>query len=472
MAGRPWRRDYWLGTVDPRPLAAFRIGVGILVLSDLVTRARQMTVFLTDGGILPRGVQAERWAWSLFDLVGSNAGVAVLLGLAFVVTIAFILGYRTRLATLLTWLFVLSLQNRNLSVGDGGDDLLRVMLMWSLFTDLGGAWSVDVWLGRRPRARVLALGARLMQWQIALVYLAGAYLKMRGTWLDGDAIYQTLQLTGFVRPLGDALLAAPWVCTALTYATLAIELAMPVLLLTPWASRPARTLAVALSTGLQLGILLTMRVGIFTGLMLVIGVLFVVPGWYDAAERWWHRRRGDVSGPAPIAATQAPQFGRLAPAVAIVAILHLGLVGADSLIAQTPAAVEHELQWVGLNQGLDLFTHPFPVAHWHADGVLSDGRTVDVLPRTVPELQPTVEHWFNRWTKLRFKHHLHVREIAAYLCRRYADDVPGPRLVSLTLARDLTMPHRPGERPAPARTEVLWHGRCPAAPGPDQGATR
>ena len=401
VSARPWRRDYWLGTVDPRPLAAFRIGVGLLLISDLVSRARQLTTFLTDDGILPRGAQPERWAWSLLDLVGSTTGVAVLLGLAFVCVIAFTLGYRTRLATLLTWLFVLSLQNRNLTIVDGGDDLMRVLLFWGVFTDLGGAWSLDVWLGRRPRARVFALGARLMQWEIPLVYLAGGYLKIRGSWLGGDAIYQTMQLTGFVRPLGHALLSVPWLCTAMTFGTLVIETSVSVLFVTPFFSRPARVLGIFMATGLQLGILLTMRVGIFTGLMLVVNVIYVLPESFDAIERWWHRRRG--SEPAPISATSPPLFGRFAPAVAIVLVVHLGLISASNLVARTPAVVDQELKWLGLNQGLNLFTRSVPVARWHADGVLASGRTVDILPFTAPEMQPAVEHWFNRWTKLIFK---------------------------------------------------------------------
>ena len=50
----------WFG-VDVRALAAFRIGLGLLVVADLVIRGRQLRTFYTDAGVLPRGVLDEQF---------------------------------------------------------------------------------------------------------------------------------------------------------------------------------------------------------------------------------------------------------------------------------------------------------------------------------------------------------------------------------------------------------------------------
>lgn len=447
LAARPWHRAYWLGDVDPRPLAAMRIALGLVVIADLVTRLAEVRMFLTDGGIVPRGVQTERWAWSLLDLVGSTGAVSALLVFALIVAVAFTLGYRTRIATVILWLLVMSIQNRNLSIGDGGDDAVRVALGWSMFTDLGGAWSLDVRLGRRPTARVFALGARMLQWQLALCYFGAGYLKARGTWLGGDALYETMQLTKFARPLGDAMLAHPQLCKLMTFASLATELALPILILSWWKPAVSRGLAVAAAMALQLGILLMMRVGIFTVAMMAIALVLVPPHWFD-------RMSGTPTEVDP------PRFGRLAAPLAAVLVLHLFLVMCSELLPSCPAIIETELEYIGLNQGVDLFTRPIPIASWRADGKLADGTNVDIIPIAAHELEPPVGWWFSRWHKFTFKGHIHYPELGAYLCRRYAEVAPGAKLVSFTLSRDVTMPHRPGETSPPPRHEVLHEQRC------------
>jgi hypothetical protein len=55
---------------------------------------------------------------------------------------------------------------------------------------------------------------------------------------------------------------------------------------------------------------------------------------------------------------------------------------------------------------------------------------------------------------------LHFPELGAYMCRRYAEVASGPNLVSFTLARDVTMPHHPGETSGPPRHDVLLEQIC------------
>jgi len=52
-AGRRWARAVF--TLDPRSLALFRILLALLVLVDLAQRSGDLSAFLTDRGVLPRG---------------------------------------------------------------------------------------------------------------------------------------------------------------------------------------------------------------------------------------------------------------------------------------------------------------------------------------------------------------------------------------------------------------------------------
>src|SRR4051812_30186487 len=101
----PFRRAFWLGQIDPRPLGLFRIGFGLVLLFDAFKRTTDFRAFLTDDGMLPRGVLRDPSRWSPFDLVGSPAGVALLYALGVAAIVAFTVGYRTRIATIASWLF-------------------------------------------------------------------------------------------------------------------------------------------------------------------------------------------------------------------------------------------------------------------------------------------------------------------------------------------------------------------------------
>jgi hypothetical protein len=139
----PLQANYWFGTTDPRPQALFRWLFGLTVCHDLLNYSRDLRAFATDEGMMPRGVQADPHTWSVFELVGSTAGVGVLFACGLAVVICFTVGYRTRVAAALSWLFLTALHTRNLYVTDGGDDLVRCLMFISIFADLGRCWSVD-----------------------------------------------------------------------------------------------------------------------------------------------------------------------------------------------------------------------------------------------------------------------------------------------------------------------------------------
>src|SRR5262245_35533155 len=122
-----FRRAFWTGVVDARPLALLRIGLGLLVIADLVDRLRDFNAFYTLDGMVPGPGDGVRpgLGWTLFSLTSSRGATLALFLTGFPLAVAFALGYRTRIANLLLWVFVVSLQHRNLHVCDGGDAVLQ-----------------------------------------------------------------------------------------------------------------------------------------------------------------------------------------------------------------------------------------------------------------------------------------------------------------------------------------------------------
>ncbi|MBC7267185.1 MAG: HTTM domain-containing protein [Streptomyces sp.] len=109
------------------------------------------------------------WGWDLGQqLTGLNGSFTVLMwsdatlwfeiayALAVLSSLLLMLGWRTRTMSLLFMIGVLSLQNRSVFMGDGGDNVLHLMSIYLVFTRCGRVWSLDARrerLGQEARAR-------------------------------------------------------------------------------------------------------------------------------------------------------------------------------------------------------------------------------------------------------------------------------------------------------------------------------
>ncbi|TXS41509.1 HTTM domain-containing protein [Streptomyces sp. uw30] len=67
-------------------------------------------------------------------------------------SVLLLLGWRTRTMSVLFMVGVLSLQNRSIFMGDGGDNVLHLMCVYLVFTRCGQVWSLDERRARRERA--------------------------------------------------------------------------------------------------------------------------------------------------------------------------------------------------------------------------------------------------------------------------------------------------------------------------------
>jgi hypothetical protein len=102
------------------------------------------------------------WSWDLAQqLIAANHAFTALMWsdsgawfefvyvLAVLSSVLLLLGWRTRTMSVLFMLGVLSLQNRSVFVGDGGDNVLHLMSVYLVFTRCGQVWSLDARRARR-----------------------------------------------------------------------------------------------------------------------------------------------------------------------------------------------------------------------------------------------------------------------------------------------------------------------------------
>lgn len=317
-SGKPsWLRDKaaTLFGIDPRSLACFRMALASLLLVDLALRVPDIRAFYTDQGILP--IQLIRdyydgWRWSLYFLDGSFAFQVTLFSFAAVFAIAMLVGYRTRLATIASWIMLASLHTRMPFILNDGDVYLRVLMFWGMFLPLGQVWSLDA-RRRAPGSsgwrRVISVGTVAVLLQTCLVYWSTGYAKCNAGWFGGDAMCYVMGMEFYARPLGTSLLNFPILLRVMGVAAVLLELAGPTLVWLPWFTPRVRLATIACFAGLHMGIELTMMVGLFSYIAITAWIPFLPREfWESRALRW-------LSARWPVAATDRRAQSASAPAV-------------------------------------------------------------------------------------------------------------------------------------------------------------
>jgi hypothetical protein len=280
---RAWHHHV-LVDVDARPLAVLRIGVGLVVLAKLIERLPLAGSAYSDAGWLPLSVASQLMDplhWSVFFAVDSPAGAAALIGLGIVAAVALVFGAWSRIAAAVTFVIFASLHVRNPHLLYLADAATRIALLTVVLGNSGAVWSIDA---MRRRARGMTTSAttpvwplRLLQYQVAMVYLVSGLAKLGGeTWATGDATWYGLINPTFSRVLPwsmPVIVASAPLLRAATWVTLYWEALFPAMLL----HRFTRRLALGFGVAFHLGTLVLLRVEWWPLIMPICYVAFV-PG--------------------------------------------------------------------------------------------------------------------------------------------------------------------------------------------------
>lgn len=484
---------------DLRSLALLRVALAALVLCDVGLRARDLTVFYGDAGVLPRATYlelvGEGWGWSLHLLSGAGwvqAGLFVVAGLA---ALAMLVGWRTRAATVVTWVLLCSVQQRNPLLEQGGDILLRVVLFWGMFLPLGARASVD---RARARAsargghgagdgeavRVLSVATVALVVQLVLVYWMTALWKDSAAWrTEGSALYWALQIDQYVSGLGRWLRGYPGALTVLSLVVFWFEVVGPCLLLSPWRTGVLRTVAVAGFVALHVGVWLCLDIGLFpfVSAFVMVGLL---PSWFwddgvprlGAALRRVERGvaarvRGRAGAPA---AARLPRWAEVLCAGCLVYVVWWNVADLPGAPVGLPGRLRFVAQVTRLEQRWDMFA-PAPMRNdgWMVIvGRLGDGREVDLMrgARALSWEAPAQRGYANqRWRRYLMNLVAPARRgyrgpYARWLCRRWR--AAGVGSLELVFMRERTMP--PGQAPEVTRLP-LWRETCAPARARENG---
>lgn len=450
--------------IDTRALALFRMALGALVLSDAIARAADLRLHYTADGVLP--VALMRQLWPQLRLIAphfwsdSLPWQAALLTVIALLAIALIAGWRTRATTCLLCLLLLSLRQRNYLILQSSDQIVHLLLLWSIFVPLSARWSLDARAGRVARADVsFSVAGAILLLQPAILYFFSAILKSGPDWRsDASAVENALSLARFAKePAFWLLRFRPWLA-AVTRTVWTVELIAPLLLFVPIATRRFRLASLVALTAMQAGFGSALALGNFPWAMTVAIMPLIPFGTPDgaalrSATRWW-----------PMEAVAAA-----------LACVSLGSNFASAGLLAYPAPLRQGLRSAELWQNWTMFA-PWPARMdgWLVvDGEFVDGTHADLFRGGAPQwTRPALvsstyrnSHWRKYMELLPGADPRILERFAVAMAREWERCHPDTevRSVRVVMMTDYVVP---GVGPGDAQPEVLYAWKAVSASGP------
>jgi hypothetical protein len=284
-----WER-FWFAQRETSTLALIRITFGVLMLAWAISLSTNLLTFFGPTGIITAQPRTE--AWGILRWFPSESAVLALYAILLLAAICTIFGLATRLATLALFVCVISFERRNPFVFNSGDAVIRNLSFFLMLAPAGAALSLDRL--RRNRSNFWSFPVRshwpirLMQIQLCVIYLAAVWAKVRGvTWNDGTAVSYALRIDDLARfPLPHYVAESPLIVSLATYGTLAVELAIPILV---W-NRKARPWVLLAGIGMHMTIDYRIMVGFFSYAIILMYLSFLPPERASAVILWIRQR--------------------------------------------------------------------------------------------------------------------------------------------------------------------------------------
>ena len=290
--------EFFFAPQSPIPIALFRVMYGLLVIATLTLLRPDWLawygphawVSLSTMHALEPGTRLNLFAVIPQTDGWINALFWIFLGSAILLTI----GFLTRLNSLLVFLCLASVHQRNVYILHAGDTFLRVAGFFLIFAPAGAALSIDrlihVWRGKedasiRPRS---PWAQRMIQFELALMYFATFCVKLKGApWLQGTATYYILHLDEFKRFPIPSWFLHPLMLKMESWTALVLEFSLGVLI---WV-KELRYIILTLGLLFHLSLEYALNIPMFQWDILSAYVLFIDPADITRAWDWLRTRR-------------------------------------------------------------------------------------------------------------------------------------------------------------------------------------
>ena len=309
-----WIRDHYC-VMEPRTAGIYRWVVGFLCLADMLRHWGEARQFYSNDGVLTNHYHLFRpssgYNFSVFHAFSSLGEVHVIFALFVLCHFFFMIGWQTKLFSILSFVAVTSLDNRLVMVENGGYVAVNLVVAYGMFLPTGKRFSVDAWLRswreRKERSTeelneryrpssaykpYTSLAVLLVVLNLAVVYFFNVVNKSGSLWRTGQTVHYVLHLNRMVTGLAVWMreILPYWMTRPITWGVLCLEALLVAWILSPYAKRITRTLAMIGILALHTSFGVMMRLGPFAWFMIGWSMCLIAPPQWEAAERWYRRK--------------------------------------------------------------------------------------------------------------------------------------------------------------------------------------
>jgi hypothetical protein len=285
-----WNR-FFFQEQSPLPIALFRIVYGSLVIATLaLLRPDWLNWYGVNGWVSLSTVQKLEPGsrLNLFSIMPqTDASVEALFWFALASAVLLTLGLFTRISSILVFVCLNSIQQRNLYILHGGDTFLRIAGFFLIFAPAGAALSLDRFIRIRRGKESHTIppcspwAQRMIQLQLSFVYLISFLVKVKGApWLHGTALFYVYHLDEFRHFPLPSWFFHPIVLKLATWTALVLEFSLGTLIWVKKLRYPLLTLGLLFHLWLEY----SLNIPLFQWDILSAYILFIDPN--DLSHFW------------------------------------------------------------------------------------------------------------------------------------------------------------------------------------------
>jgi hypothetical protein len=309
-----WIRDHYC-VMEPRTAGIYRIVVGFLCVADMLRHWGEARWFYSNDGVLTNHYHlwkpSSGYNFSVFHAFSSLSEVHVIFAFFVLCHFFFMIGWRTKTFSILSFIAVTSLDNRLVMVENGGYVVVNLVVAYAMFLPTGKRFSVDAWLRswrERKEQNVAELNDRyrpssaykpytslavlLVVLNLAVVYFFNVVNKSGNLWRTGQTVHYVLHLNRMVTGLAVFFrdILPYWTTRPITWGVLCLEALLVAWIMSPYAKRITRTLAMIGVLCLHTSFGVMMRLGPFAWFMIGWSMCLISPEQWQIAESWYRRK--------------------------------------------------------------------------------------------------------------------------------------------------------------------------------------
>ena len=270
---------FWFIRIDPFIFGPYRLCLGLCCLAFFVMLAPSWVEYYSMNGIA-----YHKEPDLLHPYVFGIHGIWLFYGLCVLAALCLVLGVFTRVAVIGLWIGMVTLAYRNPMVVNGGEQVLTILLFFSIWLPLDASCTWKQLLDAGERRKMLVGDDKVQVWSLkalqvhfVLIYLLSFPLKLSNgeTWMDGTAVYYAMMAINYTRFPGLEIFA--WhdaiVSKLLTYGTLFLEAVSPLVV---WFRR-LRVISVLSLMTLHLGLAVLFEGIMMFNLAMLVGLVLFLP---------------------------------------------------------------------------------------------------------------------------------------------------------------------------------------------------